>query len=299
MIEIRELVKTFDGFAALDGASLTVPQGAIYGLVGPNGAGKSTLLRHLTGVYRQDSGTVSVDSADVWENVAVKQRIASIPDDWHYFMQSSIRDMMKFYRGFYPQFNMERYEKLRGVFSLDEKQLIRRLSKGMQKQAAFWIAMCCMPDYLILDEPVDGLDPVMRRQVWSLILQDVAERGTTVLVSSHNLRELEDVCDHVGVMSRGKLLLEHSLSELQDYTVKLQLAFEGAELPALPPEIRVLHHAQTGRVHTLICRGSAEELEQQLAALHPIFIDAVPLSLEEIFIYELGGEDYAIRDIVL
>lgn len=159
MIEIRELVKTFDGFAALDGASLTVPQGAIYGLVGPNGAGKSTLLRHLTGVYRQDSGTVSVDGADVWENVAVKQRIASIPDDWHYFMQSSIRDMMKFYRGFYPQFNMERYEKLRGVFSLDEKQLIRRLSKGMQKQAAFWIAMCCMPDYLILDEPVDGLDP--------------------------------------------------------------------------------------------------------------------------------------------
>ena len=139
----------------------------------------------------------------------------------------------------------------------------------------------------------------MRRQVWSLILQDVAERGTTVLVSSHNLRELEDVCDHVGVMSRGKLLLEHSPSELQDYTVKLQLAFEGAELPALPQEIKVLHHAQTGRVHTLICRGSAEELEQQLAALHPIFIDAVPLSLEEIFIYELGGEDYAIRDIVL
>ena len=168
-----------------------MPQGAIYGLVGPNGAGKSTLLRHLTGVYRQDSGAVSVDGADVWENVAVKQRIASIPDDWHYFMQSSIRDMMKFYRGFYPQFNMERYEKLRGVFSLDEKQLIRRLSKGMQKQAAFWLAMCCMPDYLILDEPVDGLDPVMRRQVWSLIMQDVAERGTTVLVSSHNLRELD------------------------------------------------------------------------------------------------------------
>ena len=299
MIEIRELVKTFDGFAALDGADLSVPRGAVYGLVGPNGAGKTTLLRHLTGVYRQDEGSVPVDGADVWENVAVKQRIASIPDDWHYFMQSSIRDMMKFYRGFYPQFNMERYEKLRGVFSLDEKQLIRRLSKGMQKQAAFWIAMCCMPDYLILDEPVDGLDPVMRRQVWSLILQDVAERGTTVLVSSHNLRELEDVCDHVGVMSRGKLLLEHSLSELQDYTVKLQLAFEGAELPELPQEIKVLHHAQTGRVHTLICRGSAEELEQQLAALHPIFIDAVPLSLEEIFIYELGGEDYAIRDIVL
>ena len=299
MIEVRGLKKTFDGFAALDGADLSVPRGAVYGLVGPNGAGKTTLLRHLTGVYHQDSGSVTFDGQPVWENVDVKARIASIPDDWFYFMQAGLRDMMRFYRGFYPHFNAERYEKLKEVFALDETRPLRRMSKGQQKQAAFWLALCTMPDYLILDEPVDGLDPVMRRQVWSLILQDVAERGTTVLVSSHNLRELEDVCDHVGVMSRGKLLLEHSLSELQDYTVKLQLAFEGAELPALPPEIKVLHHAQTGRVHTLICRGSAEELEQQLAALHPIFIDAVPLSLEEIFIYELGGEDYAIRDIVL
>ena len=178
MIEIRELVKTFDGFAALDGASVSVPQGAIYGLVGPNGAGKSTLLRHLTGVYRQDSGTVSVDGADVWENVAVKQRIASIPDDWHYFMQSSIRDMMKFYRGFYPQFSMERYEKLRGVFSLDEKVLIRRLSREC-KQAAFWIAMCCMPGLSTFWMGRCDLGPVMRRQVWNLSCKDVARRSTS------------------------------------------------------------------------------------------------------------------------
>ena len=297
MIEIRELVKTFDGFAALDGASLTVPQGAIYGLVGPNGAGKSTLLRHLTGVYRQDSGTVSVDGADVWENVAVKQRIASIPDDWHYFMQSSIRDMMKFYRGFYPQFNMERYEKLRGVFSLDEKQLIRRLSKGMQKQAAFWIAMCCMPDYLILDEPVDGLDPVMRRQVWSLIMQDVAERGTTVLVSSHNLRELEDVCDHVGIMKGGRMLLEKGLDELQDELVKVQLAF--ADGGALPDGLDILHSSSMGRLQQLVLRGNADEIRERLAAANPLFVDTVPLPLEEIFIYELGGADDEIKDIVL
>ena len=299
MIEIRELVKTFDGFAALDGARLTVPQGAIYGLVGPNGAGKSTLLRHLTGVYRQDSGTVSVDGADVWENVAVKQRIASIPDDWHYFMQSSIRDMMKFYRGFYPQFNMERYEKLRGVFSLDEKQLIRRLSKGMQKQAAFWIAMCCMPDYLILDEPVDGLDPVMRRQVWSLLLGDVADRGTTVLVSSHNLRELEDVCDHVGILNKGKVLLERSLSDLQDNTVKIQAAYAAAEEPALPPELEVLHRSAVGRVYTYIIRGKREDILHRMQALSPLLLEAIPLTLEEIFIYELGGADYAVREIIL
>ena len=299
MIEVKNVVKSFDGFRALDGLTMTVPQGAVYGLVGPNGAGKSTIIRHLAGIYRQDSGDVLVDGQPVYENTAVKSRMAVIGDDWYYFPQSGLREMAKFLAGIYPDFSWERYEKLKQVFPLDEKMMLRRMSKGMQKQAAFWLMVCCMPEYLILDEPVDGLDPVMRRQVWSLLLGDVAERGTTVLVSSHNLRELEDVCDHVGVMSRGKLLLEHSLSELQDYTVKLQLAFEGAELPALPQEIKVLHHAQTGRVHTLICRGSAEELEQQLAALHPIFIDAVPLSLEEIFIYELGGEDYAIRDIVL
>ena len=299
MIEVRGLIKTFDGFAALDGADLTVPRGTVYGLVGPNGAGKTTLLRHLTGVYRQDAGSVSFDGAPVWENTEVKGRIASIPDDWFYFMQAGLGDMMRFYRGVYPRFSMERYEKLREVFALDDRRPLRRMSKGQQKQAAFWLALCTMPDYLLLDEPVDGLDPVMRRQVWSLILQDVSERGTTVLVSSHNLRELEDVCDHVGVMNRGKLLLERSLSELQDNTVKLQLAFETPELPALPQDVRVLHHAQTGRVHTLICRGETEALVQKLSALHPVFIDAVPLSLEEIFIYELGGEDYAIRDIVL
>ena len=299
MIESRSVVKTFDGFHALDGASITVPRGAIYGLVGPNGAGKSTLLRHLTGVYRQDSGEVLVDGAPVWENPDVKTRIASIPDDWHYFMQSDIRDMMKFYRGFYPQFSMERYEKLSRVFDLDPRSLIRRMSKGMQKQAAFWLALCCMPDYLILDEPVDGLDPVMRRQVWSLIMQDVAERGTTVLVSSHNLRELEDVCDHVGIMNRGTVLLERSLSDLQDNTVKMQIVFRGDDEPRLPAELQVLHRTNLGKVHTIIFRGNAQTIEQRLKICDPIYMEAVPLTLEEIFIYELGGADYAVREIVL
>ena len=167
MIEVRDAVKKFDGFAALDGASLSVPTGSVYGLVGPNGAGKSTIIRHLTGIYRQDSGTVAIGGESVWENAALKSRIAAIPDDWYYFNQASIRDMMRFYKGFYPNFSMERYEKLKEVFSIDEKKTIRRLSKGMQKQVAFWLALSCMPDYLILDEPVDGLDPVMRRQVWS------------------------------------------------------------------------------------------------------------------------------------
>ena len=298
MIEVRDAVKKFDGFAALDGASVMVPKGSVYGLVGPNGAGKSTLIRHLTGIYRQDGGTVRVDGEPVWENAALKARIAAIPDDWYYFMQSTVRDMMRFYKGFYPSFSTERYEKLKEVFNIDEKRAIRRLSKGMQKQVAFWLALSCMPDYLILDEPVDGLDPVMRRQVWSLVMGDVSERGTTVLVSSHNLRELEDVCDHVGIMDHGKVLLERSLAQLQDNMVKLQVVFPDG-VTEVPAELPVLHASKMGRIHTLIMRMSAREAEERVAAYSPLLVDAVPLTLEEIFIYELGGVNYEVKDMVL
>ena len=298
MIEVKNVVKRFDGFAALDGATLSVPQGSVYGLVGPNGAGKSTIISHLTGIYRQDEGTVAINGQDVWENAALKERVAAIPDDWYYFLQSNVRDMMRFYRGFYPKFSMERYEKLKEVFNIDEKRAIRRLSKGMQKQSAFWLALCCKPDYLLLDEPVDGLDPVMRRQVWSLVMGDVAERGTTVLVSSHNLRELEDVCDHVGIMDHGRVLLERSLAQLQDNMVKLQVVFQDG-VTDVPAELPVLHAAKVGRIHTLIMRMSAEEATARLAVYSPLLVDAVPLTLEEIFIYELGGADYAVKDIVL
>ena len=298
MIEVRDAVKKFDGFAALDGANLLVPQGSVYGLVGPNGAGKSTLIRHLTGIYRQDGGTVRVDGQPVWENAPLKARIAAIPDDWYYFMQSTVRDMMRFYKGFYPSFSTERYEKLKEVFNIDEKRAIRRLSKGMQKQVAFWLALSCMPDYLILDEPVDGLDPVMRRQVWSLVMGDVAQRGTTVLVSSHNLRELEDVCDHVGIMDHGKVLLERSLAQLQDNMGKLQVVFQDG-VNEVPADLPVLHASKVGRIHTLIMRMNAEEATERLSAYNPLLVDAVPLTLEEIFIYELGGADYAVKDIVL
>ena len=298
MIEVREVVKTFDGFAALDGITMSVPAGSVYGLVGPNGAGKSTLIRHLTGIYRQNSGEIRVGGEDIWENAALKARIASIPDDWYYFMQATARDMMRFYRGFYPSFSMERYEKLKEVFTIDEKRPIRRLSKGMQKQVAFWLALSCMPEYLILDEPVDGLDPVMRRQVWSLVMGDVAQRGTTVLVSSHNLRELEDVCDHVGIMDHGKVLLERSLEQLQDNMVKLQVVFKDGS-DQVPPDLPVLHASRVGRIHTLIMRMNAKEATERLAVYEPMLVDAIPLTLEEIFIYELGGADYAVKDIVL
>ncbi len=299
MIEVKKLVKTFDGFTALDSATLTVPRGAVYGLVGPNGAGKSTLLRHITGVYRQDSGQVLVNGVPVFENRHAKERIVSIPDDWFYYNQSTIREMAKLYAGMYPQFDGGRFEKLRELFHLPEKKPIRRMSKGMQRQAAFWITMSCLPEYLVLDEPVDGLDPVMRRQVWQVLLDDVSARGTTVLLSSHNLRELEDVCDHVGIMDKGKVLLERTLSDLQDNTVKLQVAYKTAEAPTLPTELQILHRSQVGRVHTYIMRGSSEEICRRMQITDPVLLEAIPLTLEEIFIYELGGADDAAHKILL
>ena len=299
MIEVKKLVKTFDGFTALDSATLTVPKGAVYGLVGPNGAGKSTLLRHITGVYKQDSGQVLVNGVPVFENRHVKERIVSIPDDWFYYNQSTIREMAKLYAGMYPQFDGGRFEKLRELFHLPEKKPIRRMSKGMQRQAAFWITMSCLPEYLVLDEPVDGLDPVMRRQVWQVLLDDVSARGTTVLLSSHNLRELEDVCDHVGILDKGKVLLERTLSDLQDNTVKIQVAYKTAEEPTLPAELQVLHHSRVGRVHTYIMRGSSEEICRRMQITDPVLLEAIPLTLEEIFIYELGGADDAAHKILL
>ncbi|MBQ9974748.1 MAG: ABC transporter ATP-binding protein [Oscillospiraceae bacterium] len=300
MIQIDNVVKTFDGFRALDGLTMQVDRGSIYGLVGPNGAGKSTILRHIAGSYRPDSGTVLVDGQPVYENPAVKRRIFSIPDELYFFGSASTRDMMKFYRGIYPSFDSARYEALKEAFpGVSERTPIRRLSKGMQKQSAFWLGLCCLPDLMVLDEPVDGLDPVMRRQVWSLLMNDVAQRGTTVLVSSHNLRELEDVCDHVGILSHGKVLLQRSLTDLQDNIVKVQAVFHEPELPTLPEGMELLHAARTGRIHTLIIRGKVDEVTNRLATLQPVLLDVLPLTLEEIFIYELGGEDYEVRDIVL
>lgn len=297
MIEVRNVMKEFDGFRALDDMSMTVQTGSVYGLVGPNGAGKSTIIRHLTGIYRQDAGEITIDGAPVFENPEVKSRIAYIPDEIFYYSNASIREMMDFYRSIYPHFDAERFKKLADVFGLDPKRQMRRLSKGMQKQAAFWIAVSLRPEILILDEPVDGLDPVMRRQIWSIIMADVAESGTTVLVSSHNLRELEDVCDSVGIMNKGKIMIERSLNELQENIVKIQLALPDGE--SLPEGLDILHKSNTGRLQSLIMHGTQEELTEKLQSAHPLFIDAVPLTLEEIFIYELGGADYEVKDIVL
>ena len=293
MLELKNITKTFGSFKALDDLSMTVPKGAVYGLVGPNGAGKSTAIRHALGVYRPDSGSVTFDGQSVYENPAVKIRISSIPDDVFFFPSASLEEMRGYYKGIYPQFDDQLFERLYEVFQLPKKSPIRRFSKGMQKQAAFHLSICTRPDMLILDEPVDGLDPVMRRQVWSLLLSDVAQRETTVLISSHNLRELEDICDHVGIMDHGKMLLEKSLADMQGATHKLQIVGD------VPQELDILHENSSGRLQTLVVRGSAQEIEERVKASNPAYFDVLPLSLEEIFIYELGGVDYEVKNIVL
>ena len=298
MIQAKNLTKTFDGFKALDDASLHVKKGSVYGLVGPNGAGKSTIIRHITGIYKPEAGEVFIDGEPVWENKSAKEKFAYIPDDFFYYLQASTLDMKKFYQGLYPNFNGKLFDQLREYFSsIDVNRGIRHLSKGMQKQAAFWLAICTMPELLILDEPVDGLDPVMRRQIWSIVLAEVADKETTVLVSSHNLRELEDVCDHVGIMHQGKVMIERSLSELQGSICKLQLAFAEDDV-TLPKELEVLHKIQTGRVQTIIHRGDPQAAKEMLAGLNPLLIDVLPLTLEEIFIYEMGGVNYDVKDIL-
>ncbi len=298
MIQVNGLKKSFDTFQALKGVDMHVGKGEIYGLVGPNGAGKSTLIRHLVGIYRADEGEVLVDGKPVYENKEVKSKIAYIPDDLFYFLQADTMEMKRFYAGIYPNFDEKLFYRMQEFFpTIDVKRNIRRLSKGMQKQVAFWLAICCKPELMILDEPVDGLDPVMRRQIWSILMSEVAEHGMTVLVSSHNLRELEDVCDHVGIMHHGKLMIERSLTDLQGNISKIQVACQSG-VPKLPEGFEVLHMSNTGRVYTLIVKGNPKEAEAVLSSENPAIVDVLPLTLEEIFIYEMGGADYEVKDIL-
>ena len=298
MIEVSELTKSFGTFQALDHVNIHVDSGSVYGLVGPNGAGKSTLIRHLTGVYRPDSGSITLDGQPIYNDPSVKSKIVCIYDDIYYYMHATTRDLMRLYRGLYPGFDMDRYRKLREVFpEVKETAPLRSLSKGMLKQSAFWLSMSCRPEVLLLDEPIDGLDPVMRRQILSILMGDVAEHGSTVLLSSHNLRELEDICDHVGILHHGKVLLERSLTDLQDSICKIQILF-GNTPPAELPGLKVLHESAAGRLKTYIIR-SAPDVALAAFGLRPPLYRALPLTLEEIFIYELGGMSYEAQNILL
>ena len=299
MVEVINVKKSYNGFNALNGVNMKIGKGEIYGLVGPNGAGKSTLIRHLTGIYKQDAGEIYIDGQMVYENRLVKSKIAYIPDDFFYFLQSDTMEMMRYYKELYPTFDEKKFYRMQEFFpNINVKRTIRRLSKGRQKQVAFWLAICCMPEVMILDEPDDGLDQVMRRQIWTILHSEVKERQMTVLLSSHNLRELEDVCDHVGIMNKGEVIIERSLSELQGNISKIQVACP-VGMPKLPRDFRILHMSNTGRVYTIIVKGNPRKVVKAIteAQGENAVVDALPLTLEEIFIYELGGAEYEVKDI--
>lgn len=299
MMEVKNIGKTYGSLVALDNVSMHVQKGSIYGLVGSNGAGKTTLLKILAGVYRQDRGEVLIDSQPVFENTAIKAKTVFIPDTVHFFSQYTIEDMAGFYRGVYGNWNEERYQELKRVFQLDEKQKIQQMSKGMQRQAAFWLALATEPDYLILDEPLDGLDPVMRRKVSNLMFQATAARNMTVLISSHNLRELEDLCDCIGILHRGRLVLERELDDLKSDLYKIQVAFPGGDREDIFPADTLLHQEKRGSVQLFIVRGQKDDIVANITQHQPLVLDVLPLTLEEIFIYEMGGIGYAIENIML
>ncbi|SFP61446.1 ABC transporter ATP-binding protein [Salibacterium halotolerans] len=300
MINVEHVTKAFEKENAVHDLNLSVKQGYIYGLLGSNGAGKTTLLKILAGIYRQDEGTVQIDGEPIYENVEKKQKMIFIPDNPYFLPQASIKQMAAYYRSFYPNWNEERYQKLEQVFQIDPKRKIQRLSKGMKRQAAFWLALSAMPEILILDEPIDGLDPVMRQKIKNLLFQDIAERDVTVIISSHNLREIEDICDQVGIMHNGTLRIEKELDELKTDTHKVQAAFDSNETKEKAAAgLNILHEEKRGSVYLLIVRGDRAAIEEQIKPYEPRVFDLLPLTLEEIFIYEMGGIGYEIESVLL
>ena len=303
MINVKNLHKRFDRTKALDGIDLTINKASIYGLVGTNGAGKTTLIRHMAGILKEDEGEILYDDEPVFENTALKQKIGLVPDELHFPKGYSIKDMTKIYSGTYDSFSEERLHELTGLFRLDEGAPLRSFSKGMKKQAAIALALASRPEYLLLDEPIDGLDPIVRKLVWKQIVDDVAEREMTVLVSSHNLRDLESICDYVGIIDEGKTVIERDLESIRDGINKVQVAFtkdEEAEEKAEEAisKLNVLHRDRHGSIELIITRDGAEKIEEVMTPANPLVLDVLPLTLEEVFIYELGGEKYDFSEIL-
>jgi len=298
MIKVEGVSKRFQEIEALNNVALAVKKGSIYGLAGTNGAGKTTLLKILAGVYRQDSGQVKHDGENIFENNDMKARIVFIPDNPYFFTNYTIDDMAIFFCRIYPRWRQERYLNLREVFDIDVKRRIRSLSKGMQRQVAFWLGLSIAPDIMMLDEPLDGLDPVMRQKVKNLIIQDVAEREMTVIISSHNLRELEGICDYIGILHKGKMLIQKDLDELRADVHKIQIAFSNGVPDALLQNMQTLHQERKGNVLILVVRGSYDETVRRIQAYNPAILDILPLTLEEIFIYEMGDCGYEVKNIL-
>ena len=295
MIKVKDLYKVIDGEVVLDHLNMHVEEGSIYGLIGPNGAGKTTLIRHLVGVLKQDSGKIFIESQPVYENIELKRKIGYISDAM-YFIETNLERNAKVYKDLYPSWNQDRFKELYKTFKLNPTKKIQAFSKGMRKQASFCLIMSTMPEYLILDEPIDGLDPVARKLVWKYIIDDVAQRNLTVLISSHNLKELEGIVDHVGILYKGKIMKEFDLEYIQTHIHKIQVSFgdEEVNLDAL----NIAYQEERGSVKILIIEDSLSHIRKVIGEKAPLIFDILPLSLEELFMYEVGGEDDDIQKLI-
>ena len=299
MITAVEATKRFDDIVAVDHINATIRDGSVFGLIGSNGAGKSTFLRMIAGVLKPDEGDIHIDGTSIYEMPAVKSRCFFISDEQYFFQNSTPAEMRDFYRMMYPAFDLERFRKLMAAFDLDENRKIRTFSKGMKKQVSVICGVCARTDYLLCDETFDGLDPVARQAVKGIFAEDVCERGLTPIVASHNRRELEDICDWVGIIHKGKMILEKPLDDLKGNVHKYQVVLLDEFAAKLPEMENILHISKTGSVFSLIVKGDPKETDRQIKALTPILCERVSLTLEEVFIYELGGLGYDFKNIII
>lgn len=293
MIKVENLTKTFDKTRALDSVTCSVNDGCIYGMIGSNGAGKSTFLRVLSGVYKPDSGKVEVDGEALWNNPKAKGRIMFVPDDLYFVAGSNMNRMAALYSSVFPRFDKKRFGELTAAFRLNPRAQINTFSKGMKRQAATVLALATRPDYLFFDETFDGLDPIMRHYVKQLICEDVLDRGATAIITSHSLRELEDTCDQLALLHRGGVVLESDVQDLKTTKFKVQIAFREEVGESAFEGIDIKSFNRQGSVINMIVSGDREETVAKLSRLDPVILEVLPMSLEEVFVYELEALGYA------
>ena len=299
MIHAENVTMRFGDFTALNKLTCTIPDSCIYGLIGSNGAGKSTFLRLISGVYRPGEGEITVDGMPVWENPAAKAGIVYVPDDLYFLPQSNMNRMAAYYNALYPNFSYERFRNLTATFKLDPAANLNTFSKGMRRQAATILALSTLPKYLFFDETFDGLDPVMRNLVKQVIYNDVMERKTTTIITSHSLRELEDGCDQLALLHKGGIVFESDVQNLKTSLIKVQIGFREPFTKEKFEGIDMVSYTQVGSVASCIVRGEKEELAPRLSAMSPALLDFLPLSLEEVFIYEMEALGYAFKDVLM
>ena len=297
MIEIRNVTKRFGDFTAIDKLNLRVDKSSIYGLVGYNGAGKTTLLKTISGVYKADEGEVLIDGVNVFDSTVERQKLFYVPDDIYFEPYSSISRMADFYKGYYPNFSFETLDKLCGVFGLDKDARLNAFSKGMQRQAEMILGMSTNPDILLLDESFDGLDPAKRNLMNNMIVEYAAERGCSIIVSSHNLHELTDICDHIALINGKKIVLDCCVDDISDSRCKFRLVFNEEKTEKDFSSFDYKKISIDGRIITVSIKGDADEIEKQLLTMNPILVERFPLSLEEIFLEEMEGSDYDFKEI--